>query len=121
MLKLLKGVSRSFYLSIRLLPAPLREPVALGYLLARASDTIADVEGLDTHDRLATLARFIRAVDGAAPWSPIHLVWAASPEESALLDALPRCFEWLQRLAPEDRDTISEGERDGPHHFAGYE
>lgn len=106
MLKLLKGVSRSFYLSIRLLPAPLREPVALGYLLARASDTIADVAGLDQHDRLETLARFIRAVDGAAPWLPMHLVGDASPEESALLDALPQCFEWLRRLAPDDREDV---------------
>ena len=40
--KLLKNVARSFYLSIRLLPSSLREPVALAYLLARASDTIAD-------------------------------------------------------------------------------
>eukprot|EP01034_Spumella_vulgaris_P003029 gene3029-3914_t len=37
---LLRGVSRSFYVSIRLLPGPLREPVAAAYLLARATDTI---------------------------------------------------------------------------------
>jgi hypothetical protein len=29
------------YISIRLLPKALREPVALGYLLARTGDTIA--------------------------------------------------------------------------------
>src|SRR6266481_4831489 len=39
---ILAPVSRSFYLSIRLLPKKLRHPVSLGYLLARASDTIAD-------------------------------------------------------------------------------
>lgn len=39
---LLKKTARSFYLTICLLPKPLREPVALAYLLARASDTIAD-------------------------------------------------------------------------------
>src|SRR2546430_5311660 len=39
---ILASVSRSFYLSIRLLPKKLRDPVSLGYLLARASDTIAD-------------------------------------------------------------------------------
>ena len=38
----LKGVSRSFYLTIRVLPKALREPVGLAYLLARAGDTIAD-------------------------------------------------------------------------------
>jgi len=41
---LLKRVSRSFYLSVRLLPAPMRRGVCLGYLLARASDTIADTQ-----------------------------------------------------------------------------
>jgi phytoene/squalene synthetase len=37
-----QSVSRSFYLTIRFLPRPLREPVGLAYLLARATDTIAD-------------------------------------------------------------------------------
>ena len=41
-LRLLKGVSRSFYLTIRLLPAALQAPIAVGYLLARATDPVAD-------------------------------------------------------------------------------
>lgn len=43
---LLKRVSRSFYLTLRLLPAPVREPVSLAYMLARLSDTLAD--GVET-------------------------------------------------------------------------
>ncbi|MFV0415295.1 MAG: squalene/phytoene synthase family protein [Chthoniobacterales bacterium] len=39
---LIASVSRSFYFSLRLLPGPVRSPVALAYLLARLSDTIAD-------------------------------------------------------------------------------
>ncbi len=39
---LLKGVSRSFYLTLRILPAGMRDPVGLAYLLARAAGTIAD-------------------------------------------------------------------------------
>jgi len=39
---LLKNVSRSFYLTLRLLPAPVRESIALAYLLARLTDTEAD-------------------------------------------------------------------------------
>src|SRR6184192_1177574 len=50
-LELLKPVSRSFYLSIRLLPRALREPVALAYLLARTSDTIADSSAVDAGKR----------------------------------------------------------------------
>nr|MBR9810877.1 squalene/phytoene synthase family protein [bacterium] len=41
--KVLKDVSRSFYLSLRFLPKGFRAPTSIGYLLARASDTIADV------------------------------------------------------------------------------
>src|SRR5437667_11202004 len=43
---ILRSVSRSFYLSIRFLPAQLRQPIALAYLLARATDTIADTTGI---------------------------------------------------------------------------
>ena len=41
MSRLLQRVARSFALSVKVLPSELRVPVALGYLLARASDTIA--------------------------------------------------------------------------------
>ena len=41
---LLPQVSRSFYLTIRVLPYDLRRPVGLAYLLARAADTIATPE-----------------------------------------------------------------------------
>ena len=38
----LKDVSRSFYLTLRVLPARIRTPIGLAYLLARTSDTVAD-------------------------------------------------------------------------------
>jgi farnesyl-diphosphate farnesyltransferase len=53
--QLLKGVSRSFYLSVRFLPDRIRPAIALGYLLARASDTIADANSLPAADRLQIL------------------------------------------------------------------
>src|SRR5712664_2249803 len=43
---LLRSISRSFYLSIRFLPAQLREPIALAYLLARGTDSVADTAGI---------------------------------------------------------------------------
>jgi farnesyl-diphosphate farnesyltransferase len=63
-LELLKPVSRSFYISIRLLPRALREPVALAYLLARTSDTIADSSAADVEKRIELLDRFARAIAG---------------------------------------------------------
>ena len=53
--QLLKGVSRSFYLSIRFLPPAIRPSIALGYLMARASDTIADANSFAASDRLQIL------------------------------------------------------------------
>ena len=52
---ILKSVSRSFYLTIKFLPRPLREPVSLAYLLARATDTIADTAAIPATTRLTTL------------------------------------------------------------------
>ena len=39
---LLKGTSRSFYLTLNFLPKKIRKQMGLLYLLARLSDTIAD-------------------------------------------------------------------------------
>ena len=63
-LELLKPVSRSFYISIRLLPRALREPVALAYLLARTSDTIADSSTVAVEKRIELLDRFAAGIAG---------------------------------------------------------
>ncbi|QTN31475.1 squalene/phytoene synthase family protein [Akkermansiaceae bacterium] len=60
----LKGVSRSFYLSVRLLPAPMRRPAGIAYLLARTSDTIADSTNIPASERLDWLEDFSRQVSG---------------------------------------------------------
>ena len=63
---LLRGVSRSFYLTLRVLPTGLRQPVGLAYLLARAADTIADTRLLAPSQRLDHLLRFREQVQGPA-------------------------------------------------------
>jgi farnesyl-diphosphate farnesyltransferase len=52
---LLRRVSRSFYLSLAVLPAAVRPTIGLAYLLARASDTIADTRLIDRGSRIAHL------------------------------------------------------------------
>ncbi len=61
---LLKSVSRSFYLSIRIMPKKLREPIALAYLMARISDTIADTASVPSQTRLRRLGDFEGIVRG---------------------------------------------------------
>ncbi|MEY4703967.1 MAG: hypothetical protein RL042_163, partial [Nitrospirota bacterium] len=49
---LLKQVSRLFYTTLVVVPADVRDQVSLGYLFARAADTIADTELIDRSRRL---------------------------------------------------------------------
>src|SRR2546427_12927969 len=65
--KLLRSVSRSFYLSIRFLPAQLREPIALAYLLARTTDTVADTTQISGTVRIETLKFLSDGIQGKAP------------------------------------------------------
>jgi farnesyl-diphosphate farnesyltransferase len=62
-----KGVSRSFYLSLRLLPGAMREAAAVGYLIARISDTLTDSVGLPAVRRLSLLRQWAGAVGGDDP------------------------------------------------------
>src|ERR1043166_3030734 len=64
---LLRSVSRSFYLSLRFLPKALRDPLLLGYLLARATDTIADTVVPPVVLRAKGLRGFAAAIQGSAP------------------------------------------------------
>ena len=109
---LLKGVSRSFYLTIRVLPRPVREPIQLAYLLARAADTIADTDTLPSANRLGQLERFrARLSDRSIELPP---VLGVSPElqvrrekpEAELLQALPRLFVLLDNLPEDDQRNV---------------
>ena len=58
--QLLKQTSRSFYLTLRVLPGAIRPQIGLAYLLARTTDTIADTElvpARTTPRRAQTIAR----------------------------------------------------------------
>jgi farnesyl-diphosphate farnesyltransferase len=110
---LLRSVSRSFYLSIRLLPAPLRRPITVAYLLARASDTLADTAGLSADERWDLLEIWSGAIDGrlAAPAAAARIAGSFRPEqhqpgERDLINALPQCLAWLDELPSADRADI---------------
>lgn len=111
-LPLLRGVSRSFYLSIRILPAAVRAPIGTGYLLARATDTVADAPGLRAPERLALLdvlaEAFERGELPAAAASRLAGVAAGLPHarEAALLRNLPACLAAFSRLPPKDQADL---------------
>jgi farnesyl-diphosphate farnesyltransferase len=61
--QLLQQTSRTFALSIPLLPEPLRRQVGLAYLLFRIADTIEDEPGWDDDQRQAALRLMMATLD----------------------------------------------------------
>ena len=111
---LLRSVSRSFYLSIRFLPSKLRDPIALAYLLARATDTIADTAELEPSERISHLKALARLIQGQGDRNAARtLIVAFAPlqkdtAERTLIEQLPNCLQWLDLMATEDRADIRE-------------
>ncbi len=109
---ILARVSRSFYLSIRLLPKKLRDPVSLGYLLARASDTIADTTELPLDLRMENLRLLVRGIQGEALGDAIVGLSASvtplqkNKAERALIESLQSCLDWLGQSEVPDREEV---------------
>ncbi len=100
---LLARVSRSFGLSVRLLPAPMRAPVACGYLLARTSDSLADSAQAQAGSAQA-LALWDQALQAPAP-RPAAMMGALAAQLPTLANGLPDPHEarllgaWREQLA----------------------
>jgi farnesyl-diphosphate farnesyltransferase len=106
---LLKSVSRSFYITVRILPAKLRAPIGLTYLLARASDTIADSADLPAAEREAHLAAFLAMIHTGSHKGLAEIqqrVRSPHPGENELIAKLERCLAWLEALPEFDRTEI---------------
>lgn len=108
----LRSVSRSFYLSLRILPKPLRDPLSLAYLLARATDTIADAPEPPAELRAEALRDLARAIQGDAPGANAarlrdsFAMLQHDEAERALMENLPALLEWLDALEAGDRAEV---------------
>jgi len=108
----LRSVSRSFYLSIRFLPAQLREPIALAYLLARSTDSVADTTGISNLVRIETLKMLSDGIQGQASRDVVVNLIAsfvplqANKSERQLLESLPDCLDWLEQIEQADLNDI---------------
>lgn len=108
--QLLKGVSRSFYLTLRLLPGPMRRSASLGYLIARTSDTLADAHGVSPDDRLSWLEEYCGCVEtGGFPkaW-PRRMFEAVSVKERLLLEQSAPVLDELRRTEAREAALIRE-------------
>jgi farnesyl-diphosphate farnesyltransferase len=121
---LLKQVSRSFYLTLRILPRSIRAQLSLAYLLARASDTVVDTQLVDSGRRREALLQIRSSIrqecDGLKPNLPDFdefVEGQGNPAERILLEKLGELLDILRGFSAEDRgrirnvlDTITQGQ-----------
>ncbi len=106
---LLKDVSRSFYLTLRVLPSGIRPQIGLAYLLARATDTIADTDLVGLAGRMDALKALRERILGRRA-EPVDLSLLArqqgTPAERILLQRIEEAVTLLNRFDPPDRERI---------------
>jgi farnesyl-diphosphate farnesyltransferase len=108
---LLKETSRSFYLTLRVLPAKIRPQIGLAYLLARTTDTIADTALLPLEQRLDALQDLRERIMGN-PGPPPDFGELAQrqdwPAERLLLERCGEALALLDAFTPNDRQLVRE-------------
>ena len=106
---LLQATSRSFYLTLRVLPARVRPQIGLAYLLARTTDTIADTELVPPAQRLDALQKLRERILGQTS-APLNFGELAekqgSNSEKLLLQRIGDGLGALQSFSAEDQKLI---------------
>ncbi len=118
-LHLVRQVSRSFYLTLSVLPAKIRPQICLAYLLARATDTITDTHLIPVGQRREVLRQMRTAIRAVAEGNRAEMpefgelatardapAGQGSQGETILLENAAELFEELGRLAPADRILV---------------
>jgi farnesyl-diphosphate farnesyltransferase len=107
--QLLQATSRSFYLTLRVLPAAVRPQIGLAYLLARTTDTIADTELVPLEQRLDALQRLRERILTSSTM-PLNFGELAQhqglPAERVLLEKVGDSLALLQTLSPADLQLV---------------
>ncbi len=108
---LLRDVSRSFYLTLRVLPRAVRNQIGIAYLLARTTDTIADTELVPVDSRLEALSALRRRILGAGGVALPFLKWrqpSGVEREQVLLERCEESVRLLENLQEADRTRVRE-------------
>jgi len=110
--EILKKVSRSFYLSLIILPSETRRQVSLAYLFCRAADTIADTDLLPAVSRLTYLALLQDQFRSSPSFFVIGKIrqglvpLQTHQAERTLLERLEKCFHMYLHLSPADQGLM---------------
>src|SRR5471032_23470 len=106
---LLQATSRSFYLTLRVLPARVRPQIGLAYLLARTTDTIADTELVPPAQRLDALQKLRERILGQNS-APLNFGELAQKQnlsaEKLLLEKIEDALAALKKFPAEDQTLI---------------
>jgi farnesyl-diphosphate farnesyltransferase len=119
-------VSRTFAVSIRLLPAALEYPTLVAYLLCRIADTIEDAPRLAPAEKRRLLDDWSRSLadEQPAPESIRSAFRDAASDEERLARACERVLREFRTLSPGQRDAIRPWVQEmcaGMAEFAGRE
>lgn len=128
---ILKKVSRSLYLSLNILPEPVRTSMGIGYLLCRVMDTVTGLPGVPAADklRILTLARGLDKPENSSALLEHIRPLAARPAqqgERELLLKLGKVLSIYQSFPAEERALfqgllhgVSSGMQMDVHTFPG--
>lgn len=111
--RILPGVSRTFALTIPVLPRKLADVVGTAYLLCRVADTIEDDPLLDHEWKAEFHQRFLAVVEGkedpegfAAALTPL-LSAQTLPAERDLVSNTPKVVRALQRFSTGEQQAVT--------------
>lgn len=107
--KLLHDTARSFYLTLHALPNAIRWPFSIAYLLARATDTVADVVVLPSQERLSALNAMMNMIQTGQYTDELNLsisTLEANSSEYALLVHFKQIIALLYELDEDTRTDI---------------
>jgi farnesyl-diphosphate farnesyltransferase len=108
----LKDVSRSFYLTMRILPQGVRHPIGLAYAVARAADTISDTTAMAPEVRLEHLLSLRRVIEQSGDIGSVHAIVEAltaqepSDRDRRLFELLPDALKSVDSLEPTDSTWV---------------
>ena len=110
---ILKNVARTLYLSVKIMPEPVKTSMGMGYLLCRVMDTIVDNPGIGAEDKLEIL-KLMRGLD--KPENAGRVLekvrgltqHTRNPGEKELLLKFSKILSIYEKFPAEDRSLFSE-------------
>lgn len=110
---ILKHVSRTLYLSVNVLPEPVKSSMGMGYLLCRLMDTVVDSPSIGSEHKLAILSLMrgiYKPANAEAVAIRVHKLAAQAPArgEKELLLKFGKILALYARFPEQDKELFSQ-------------